>query len=109
MSILFKSRTRVTAPDDDLTVMIGGEELPVTLRRNAKAKRIILRLNKTSDGITLTLPKGASEAEALRFAVSQEDWITKRLSARPKPVPFTDGAIRNVCASASQADPACPS
>lgn len=93
MSILFKSHARVQAPDDDLTVMIDGEEVPVTLRRNAKAKRIILRLNKTSDGITLTLPKRASEAEALRFAVSQEDWIAERLSARPKPVPFSDGAV----------------
>ena len=93
MSILFKPRERLRAPDDDPTVTIGGIELPVTLKRNAKAKRIILRLNKTSDGITLTVPRGASEAEALRFAISQEEWIAKRLSARPQAVPFADGAV----------------
>ncbi len=91
MSLFGFSDSNKRTAVSDLTLDIDGTRLPVALRRNARARRIILRLDKTGTGVVLTLPPGSSEAEALRFAEKQAGWIRKRLGARPSLVPFDDG------------------
>ncbi len=73
-------------------LIIGGQSVPLTFRRNAKAKRLILRLDSKTGGAVVTLPKGAFESEGLRFAKSKADWIAGRLERLPESIPFTDGA-----------------
>lgn len=72
---------------------IDGRPVPVRLRRNGRARRIILRLQKDGDGVVVTLPKWATEAEGLAWAGKQTAWIADRLSAAPGRTPFADGAV----------------
>lgn len=72
-------------------VLIDGTEVPVEMRRNARARRMILRLDKTSSAVTVTLPEQCSEAQGLRFARDHAGWIAKRLEERPAAVPFANG------------------
>lgn len=67
---------------------IDGMIVPVELRRNARARRFILKIAKANKGIVLTLPRDGSETEAMDFAISQSHWIKSRLAAQPKIIPF---------------------
>lgn len=93
MNFLFKPRRNPRSVEPSAALVIEGREVPVTLRRNARARRLILRLNKTSDAVIVTMPDGASEAEAMRFARTQSAWIEQRLAGRADAVAFEDGAI----------------
>jgi hypothetical protein len=71
---------------------IDARELPVDIGVHPRARRITLRLDKTSGRLRLTLPPGVSEREGLRFAARQEGWLRRRLAELPQAVPFVDGA-----------------
>ncbi len=60
----------------------GIPPVPLTVRRSARARRISLRVSQLDGRVTLTLPNGVPESEALEFARSREDWIRGHLSAR---------------------------
>jgi len=74
-------------------LIIDGRPVPLSIRRNAKAKRLILKIDLKTGGAVVTLPKGAPDSEGLRFAKSRSDWIAARLNVMPKAVPFADGAV----------------
>jgi len=65
------------APD---TMVLDGRSVPVHYRRNARARRIIMRMDKQAQGIVLTVPEGTSFMRALEFARSQSGWIWQRLA-----------------------------
>ncbi|MEM7425518.1 MAG: SprT family zinc-dependent metalloprotease [Pseudomonadota bacterium] len=73
-------------------LLVDGRELPVEVKRNARARRIIMRMNPKTGGITLTLPPATSVAEGVAFAQSNVAWIAARLKRQPDFVPFADGA-----------------
>ncbi|MDH3743076.1 MAG: M48 family metallopeptidase [Hyphomicrobiales bacterium] len=81
-----------TAPKETL-IVIDGQHVPVTLRRNRNARRFILRLDKRSDGIVITLPMRASERRALEFAASHAVWISEQLAASANTTGFADGVV----------------
>ena len=56
-------------------IAAGPASLEITLRRSARARRFSLRVSQLDGQVTLTLPTGAPEAEALQFARSKADWI----------------------------------
>ncbi len=70
---------------------LDGRDVPVLLRRNRQARRIILRVDPKTDGVALTLPWYASETEALGFLESQQAWLRKRLDKLPERIPFEPG------------------
>ena len=72
-------------------LVIDGRRLPVTFRRHAGARRIVLRLDREHAGVVLTLPPGASAQAALEFAARQAGWIWTRLGRAPVGVPFLPG------------------
>ena len=72
---------------------IDGRPVPVRLRRNGRARRIVLRLEKDGDGVVVTLPKWVPEAEGVAWAVKQSGWIAERLAGVPDRTPFADGAV----------------
>lgn len=83
-------------PPEPAFIEVGGTEIPVEFRRNAQAKKIILRLNPAKkaghpDGVVVTLPYGVDEQEGLRFAEASEDWICARLLTLPEKINFADG------------------
>lgn len=60
----------------------GTPTVPLTLRRSARARRISLRISQLDGRVTLTLPTGVPEREALAFARSKESWIREHLATR---------------------------
>lgn len=72
-------------------LVIEGTELPVLFKRNAQARRIILRMNPKGEGVVLTVPPGTTKREALNFAISQGAWISARLKRTPETVAFAEG------------------
>ncbi len=57
---------------------LGGDPpLELVLRRSARARRFSLRVSRLDGRVTLSMPVGARESEALAFAESQSDWIRR--------------------------------
>lgn len=75
------------------TVLIGNPPIEVRLKRNARAKRLTLRLSRTDGKATLTLPTRAPLREAKAFAQRQEEWLRNQLSKLPETTPLIDGAF----------------
>lgn len=74
-------------------VLPGNPPVPLTLRRSARARRISLRVSSLDGRVTLTLPRHATEAEALDFAAEKGPWLRKHLGRRPEDVTVAPGAI----------------
>lgn len=64
-------------------ILPGSPPLTVTLRRSARARRISLRVSRLDGHITLTLPKGVRDTEALAFASDKRDWLARQLARNP--------------------------
>ncbi|MDQ2089760.1 M48 family metallopeptidase [Marimonas arenosa] len=73
-------------------VLPGEPPVEITLRRSARARRISLRVSGVDGRVTLTLPKGASEREALEFAGEKASWLRGHLERRPDEVRVAHGA-----------------
>jgi predicted metal-dependent hydrolase len=71
----------------------GNPPVALTLRRSARARRLSLRVSALDGQVTLTVPHGVSEAEALGFARSRADWLRQTLAAQPDRVDIVPGAI----------------
>ncbi|SFT98597.1 M48 family metallopeptidase [Sedimentitalea nanhaiensis] len=84
----------------------GAPPVAVTLRRSGRARRITLRISRLDGQVTLTLPPGVPDSEALAFARSKQDWIRDHLEARVEPtdvgvgteIPI-EGALHRVVAA----------
>jgi len=74
-------------------LVIDGDVLPLTLKRHARARRIILRLDRSGRGVQITLPLRASRRKALDFAKSHSDWIKTRIARIPERIAFRAGAV----------------
>src|SRR5216117_3777478 len=72
-------------PSSEGFLALAKGQIPITLVRNPRARRYLLRL--TPDGCArVTIPRGGSIAEARRFAERNVAWLDRalqRLSARP--------------------------
>lgn len=72
----------------------GDPPIEVALRRSARARRITLRVSRMDGRVTLTLPRGVTEAEALAFADTRKDWIRRQLDCQaPRSVMRPGGAL----------------
>jgi predicted metal-dependent hydrolase len=70
---------------------IGGT--PVTIRVDARARRMRLRVDPRTRGLTLTVPRRVSERRALAWAAGQQAWIERALADIPDAIPFAPGGI----------------
>jgi len=65
---------------------VGSGQVPMVFVRNRRARRYVLRLRP--DGVArVTVPRGGSQAEALRFAERNRSWLAQqieKLAKRPK-------------------------
>ncbi|MEO9779103.1 MAG: SprT family zinc-dependent metalloprotease [Sedimentitalea sp.] len=73
-------------------VLPGTPPVALTLRRSGRARRISLRISQLDGRVTLTLPTGVREVEALEFAASKADWIRGHLDKRPDEMSVQIGA-----------------
>lgn len=69
---------------------LGGA--PLTLRTSPSARRLLLRVDRRSGGLTLTVPRGMSRRRALAWAAGHEDWAREAVAALPEPVRLSPGA-----------------
>jgi predicted metal-dependent hydrolase len=71
----------------------GSPPVALTLKRSGRARRISLRVSQLDGRVTLTLPVGIAETEALDFAASKAEWIRGHLQNRPDETVVGIGAI----------------
>jgi predicted metal-dependent hydrolase len=76
-------------PLEPAELAIEGRPISVTFRRNAKARRLILRLARDRSSVVVTLPPRIGRTEALDFARKSTKWIAQRLAAEPAGRPLT--------------------
>ncbi|ANY21423.1 hypothetical protein A6F68_02943 [Tsuneonella dongtanensis] len=80
-------RREALAPE----VEIGGRTLPVAIRRNARARRLTLRLAPDGSEVRVTLPKWCASREALAFVHARTDWLAQQLDKVPQHEPPRPG------------------
>lgn len=76
---------------EPLQVMLGGEAVPVKVRRNAQARRMVLRVCPTTGEVKLTLPKRSSMRQAQKFLGEHLDWIDGQRDKAESIVPLGHG------------------
>jgi predicted metal-dependent hydrolase len=93
VSRLFETLGLVKRPKiiEPALLAIDGEPIPVSFRRHAKARRLVLRLTRDRAGVIVTVPTRVSRTEALDFAKKSSRWISERLKAEPKDRPMQAG------------------
>ena len=74
-------------------INIKGKNIPLRLRRDARAKRMILRIDNKLEGAVVTLPLWTSEREALLMVQEKSDWVLTKLDTIPPKIAFESGAI----------------
>ncbi len=61
-------------------VLAGDPAVDVIVRRNARARRLSLRVSRFDGCVTLSLPRWSSRFEAMDFARQKEGWIRRQLA-----------------------------
>jgi len=69
-----------------------GLKVPLTVRRQPRAKRIILKMVPGRAAAVVSVPPGVALAEGLAFAESRKEWIAARVREHGAPVAFAHGA-----------------
>lgn len=76
-------------PDhQDPKITIADQDVPITIRRNARAKRLTMRLSPDGQEIRITMPQWGRTKEALAFAEKRRDWIEGQLAKHPEQQPL---------------------
>lgn len=71
-----------TAPRPD-AVTVNGRELPLTIRENARATRMTLRIEPGGRALKLTIPRGLRGREIEDFLTRHHGWLMTRLARVP--------------------------
>nr|WP_166179664.1 SprT family zinc-dependent metalloprotease [Altererythrobacter segetis] len=80
---------------EELAIRIGERELPLAIRRHARARRLVMRLAPDGSEVRITLPRWGRTEDALVFARARIEWIERQLAAVPQVVaPQPGGALR---------------
>ncbi|MEP3435453.1 MAG: M48 family metallopeptidase [Hoeflea sp.] len=80
-------------------VTVNGRELPLTIRENARATRMTLRIEPGGQALKLTIPKGLPGREIDEFLTRHHGWLMTRLARVPDAGPLAETrtiAIRGV-------------
>lgn len=75
----------------DHTLDIDGQAVPLRIRRNAQARRLILRIDENTGGAVVTIPKRTAMREGVEMARQKSAWIATQLKRRATPLPFIEG------------------
>jgi predicted metal-dependent hydrolase len=63
----------------------------VEWRRNARARRVSLRIDPSDGAIVVTLPLRASRRAGMALLMGHADWVAQRIAALPEAVTLADG------------------
>ena len=73
---------RASAPSSQ-KLRVHGLNEPVEVRRHPAARRMTLRVSRTSRSVIVTLPVGCDLAQAGTFLTTHLDWVRERLCSLP--------------------------
>lgn len=65
-------------------IEIGGQKLPIELRRHPTAKRLTLRLAPDGSAVRITLPRWCASKEAIAFAHARAAWLAQQVAKVPE-------------------------
>ncbi|MEM9421643.1 MAG: SprT family zinc-dependent metalloprotease [Pseudomonadota bacterium] len=77
---------------DGGTIDLAGKTLPVEIRIDSRARRLILRVARPNT-IRVTCPSKRHVRDALKMVSARREWIARRLKETPTPIPFAPGII----------------
>ena len=82
----------VTVNDkQEITVYFKGRPIDLIVERNVRARRIRLKVGRSSRQVVLVLPRQASFKRGVEFAQHKVDWIVEQLAALPEKRFFQNG------------------
>ena len=87
--VIFKRRIS----EDRFSLDVDGRAVPLVVRRNPRARRLIVRMDRSGEGVVVTVPAAYGVEDGVALARRKSGWIAARLAALPPRVPFTDGAV----------------
>jgi len=86
-------RSRSPVREKHLTLTLDDRPIHLVVRKNPRAKRIIVRLVNDGDGVSVTIPSRTAFDEGIAAAERNAEWIIRRLDAVPPRMAFADGAM----------------
>ncbi len=72
---------------------LRGEQVPLVVRHNPRARRLIVRVDMTTGAVHVTTPNKRNVKAAISFAHSHADWLIEQRKNVAQAEPFCDGAI----------------
>lgn len=78
-------------PPADPEIALGETTLPILLKRNARARRLTLRLARDGSAVHITVPRWAPTKDAIAFAHAKAEWLTAQLVKVPRRAPPQPG------------------
>lgn len=92
-SSLLKSRRapRTPPPPETRQVEVNGRSVPLTIRRNAQATRMTLRIEPGGRALKLTVPTGLPEREIRDFLDRHQAWLMTKLARFSTSSALSDG------------------
>jgi predicted metal-dependent hydrolase len=85
---LFRPRS-----SERLSIAAASGRISVVIKRNAHAKRLILRVDESLGLPILVLPSRTSIVQGERFLLDHLEWLEERLKRLAPPSPFADGTV----------------
>lgn len=77
----------------DALIQVDGRDIPVEIRRYARARSYRLRFDSRAEILRLSVPERASAKRAIAWAQGQHEWVAKQCSVCPERVILGDGII----------------
>ena len=73
------------------TIDVAGRSVPLTIRPDARARRITLRIDPGGQSLKLTVPRGLKEREIQDFLNRHQGWLMTKLARFPTTNAVTEG------------------
>ena len=74
-------------------IEIAGGQLPLVVRHNPRAKRMIMRIAPGGGGLIVTVPRGLSAGKIRAFLDRHRGWVEERIARVPDRVVIAPGAV----------------
>ena len=73
-------------------ITCNGRKLTLTVTRNARAKRLTLRIERDGSGVRVTVPPHIRAPEIMQFLDRHQDWLKAKLAEYPDLPALKNGA-----------------
>ncbi|HEV7309272.1 M48 family metallopeptidase [Ensifer sp.] len=76
----FKRRIQPAPPAQTRQIVVAGKSLPLTIKQNARATRMTLRIEPGGRALKMTVPQGLPEREVNAFLNRHQGWLMTKLA-----------------------------